>query len=168
MATATKASVAQVSHRLNRTATAVEQANVRAVSRAALIAKREIESERDKAVGSDGRMSHVGRSGAKLGVRYDVRGVKNPVAVVKATGPWPLIERPIGAHSILPRRAKGSRRRGGKRALTIAGADGPRASARHPGTRGKQPWRKGVDSATPKVRAELQQTVVKAFREAMT
>jgi hypothetical protein len=68
----------------------------------------------------------------RVNVRYDIFGDK---AIVKFTGPAHLALNPTKAHRIEPRSR--SRRRGNKRALTIGGD--VRASANHPGTRGKDP-----------------------------
>lgn len=75
--------------------------------------------------------------------RYDVKGTRNAVALVKYTGPAHLINNPTKAHSIVSRKNRGSRKSrsaradgvGTKGAVLVGGE--PRAFARHPGTRGK-------------------------------
>lgn len=72
-------------------------------------------------------------AGGRWNVRYDIRGTRNPIALVRYTGPFHLFENPTKPHSIAPRPRR--RRRGGAaRALTING--NLRASAQHPGTPG--------------------------------
>lgn len=132
----------------------------RGISAAALHTKRSIEAEMS-AAGVGKRLSGVGTRGARIGVRYDVRGTDNPVALVRATGPFHLVERSTRAHSITPK--KRARRAQRKRALAIPGV-GPRASAQHPGTRGKHAFAKGVERAKPGVRRIIGESVVKALR----
>lgn len=112
--------------------------NAAAMNKVAFAAKTILLGELGSAVGSDLKLSGVGKSGVKLGVRYDVKGRTNATALLKATGPWQLIERDTKPHTIRPR---SRRRKAGKKALAINGE--VRASAQHPGTRGKEPWAKG-------------------------
>ena len=114
-------SVADLAKGLSKAATAIGTSQTAAVSSGALKAKRAIEGTRDKATGGDGRLSGVGRRGAKLGVRYDVKDGAKPTAVVKATGPWQLIERDTKSAGVI--RPKGRRRRGsgGAKALAAGG-----------------------------------------------
>lgn len=73
----------------------------------------------------------VGKSGAKWGVGFDMKGgIANPVAVVKSRGPVWLVEGPVKAHPIVPRRRRGTR------ALRLG--DRYAASVSHPGTPGKR------------------------------
>lgn len=96
--------------------------------------------------GGDLRLSRVrSGKGAKIGARYDLRG---DTAVIKATGPVPLIANPIKAHRI-PRAS--ARRR---KVISIPGI-GVRASAQHPGTKGKDTWDKGRAKAIPKVKVAI-------------
>jgi hypothetical protein len=96
--------------------------------------------------GGDLRLSRVrsGR-GATIGARYDLRG---DTAEVKATGPVPLLANPIKAHRIP--RANARRRK----VLSIPGI-GVRASAQHPGTKGKDTWNEGRERAAPRVRTAI-------------
>lgn len=134
------------------------------------------------------RLSGVGRNGAKVGVRYDVRGTTNPVGLVRATGPLHLIESDTAAHMILPRgvgRAQGrskAARRAAKQSLydALFGAGGfssatplampwgPRFRADHPGTKGKHPWAKGVSRSErlvlPAVQRETHVALLRSFR----
>lgn len=137
------------------------QANLRrGINAAALHTKRSIEAEMGAAGISGGRLRGVGTKGARIGVRYDVKGTDNPVALVRATGPFHLIERSTRPHRITPK----SRRRGQrKRAVAIPGV-GPRASAQHPGTKAKAVFSKGVERAQPGVRRIVGESVMKAIR----
>src|SRR5688500_9536665 len=91
-------------------------------------------------------LSGVGRKGANLGVRYNLDrypdGVKSKVY---ATGPWQFIEADTAPHQI-PRQ----RRRGRRRYAVIPGV-GVRASAQHPGTKGKRIWEKTTAAAVPQL-----------------
>lgn len=93
------------------------------------------------------RLSGVGRRGARVGVRFDVRGKTNPTALIRATGPVHLIERDTRPHKIAPRGKKA-------KVLSIPGV-GPRASAKHPGTKGKHPWERGVGRVIHRIPAVL-------------
>jgi hypothetical protein len=100
--------------------------------------------------GGDLRLSGVGRRGAAIGARYDLRGQgRTTTAEVKATGPVPLLANPTKPHRI-PR--QGGRRR--RRVIAIPGV-GVRAWANHPGTRGKDSWNKGRERAEPRVRTVI-------------
>ena len=128
------------------------QATPVAVRAAALAATTEMRQaiERDA---PGGRMRGVGKKGAKVGARFDMRG---DGAVVKAVGPVHLLERPTKAHEIKPRGG-----RSGKKAIAFAGV--ARASAQHRGTRGKRTWSRGVDAAKPKAARELRAPIGKAM-----
>lgn len=95
--------------------------------------------------GGDLTLSRVrsGR-GAKVGVSFTV--MPHP-AIVKATGPLPLLANRIPSHRI----PKNGRRR---KVLSIPGI-GVRASAQHPGTKGKDTWDKGREKAIPKVKVAI-------------
>lgn len=53
-------------------------------------------------------------AGGKWGVRYDIKGTKNPVALLRITGPFQLVERDTAPHMIYRRSAR-ARGRGAKR-----------------------------------------------------
>lgn len=89
----------------------------------------------------NGKLRGVGKKGAKIGVRYDVTG---KTALVRATGPFHLIERDNKDHRTP--KVRGSRAR--KRVVVIPGV-GVRAFANVKGTKGKHPWAKGVIVAVP-------------------
>lgn len=155
---ATSTSAAQFASRIAKMGQAVKDAPKVAVKAAALSMKGDIEKARNAAVGGDGRMSRVGKKGAKLGVNFKIHG-DGMEARMKATGPWPLIESNIPAHRI------GPKKKGGRRGIAFRGV--VRASAQHPGTKGKKPWKKGVDSGTPKAVKILREQTINAVRKAI-
>lgn len=89
---------AQVEARMARLGAEMLKFGPEAVMRASLDIKNAIEREAVKAVGPDMRMSGVGN--AKLAVRFDLKGTRNPTSLVRAVGPWQLIERPTKPHPI--------------------------------------------------------------------
>lgn len=129
----------------------------RTVETAALMVKDTATQQLRQAVGSDLRMSGVGKRGAKVGARYD-KGNRSSTAVVRALGPVQLVE-----GSTKPHRIPRQRKRGRRRVIAIPGV-GVRASANHPGTRAKRPWAKAMDRAIPKVPAVIQEETAKALR----
>lgn len=85
------------------------------------------------------RLRNVGKRGARLGVWWDVKDFgANTIGVIRATGPWQIIEWDTAPHQI-PRQ----RRRGRTRYVRFPDG-GVRRSVQHPGTRGKRPWAKGA------------------------
>jgi len=108
---------------------------------AALAVKTSVTAQMAAAGVKDGKLRGIGKKGARVGVRYDITG---KTALVRATGPFHLIERDTRAHRIPKQR--GARAR--KRVVVIPGV-GVRAYADHPGTKGKHPWAKGVAAAIP-------------------
>ncbi len=165
------------------------------LARSATKARSAVLRERDRAVGSDGRLSGAGN--ALLGVKVKVR---DDDAVVSATGPWQLVEndtRPAGlivgktwreGRNGRPGRYRRTLSRGTsertkfKRYLartafatgraSFAGVRplrtpyGPRSKVFDKGTRGKKPFQKGVDAAVPIVTSELSASVRGAVRSA--
>lgn len=170
----TSRSVAQLSKKLYLAAEAVEKADVKAVERVAQKVKRAAEKERNRAVGFDGRLSNVGKNGAKLGVRYDFKSQNGkPAALVRATGPWQIVEGDTVPHVITSRYAGGSRLRrgafgpalpGGRRSVILT-PWGYRRYARHPGTKGKHPWRTAITDSTRNLTPETSTPIRDAFRE---
>jgi hypothetical protein len=116
------------------------KAQRRGVQRGALHVTRAIREEIRAATGGDMKLSGVGRKGARVGARYTVGGTVEPSAVVRATGPLQLIERDTKPHSIVPRPRRGQKRR---KALRLANGKFA-AAVNHPGTRGKEPFGRGV------------------------
>lgn len=119
-----------------------------------------------------------GRSGgAAVGARFKVeRRGTNPSGVITATGPLQLINNNTSGHVVRSAYLYGRRgaarkgfvgptlpgqfsaRRGGfvgpvqsNRAVLNIPSVGFRASARHPGTRGKKTWQRGAKAARPRV-----------------
>lgn len=136
------------------------RAQQRGIRAGALAVTRSIRAETAQATGGDSRLSGVGRRGARVGARYDVKGVTNPTALIRATGPFQLIEHDTSAHPIRPRR----RRRGGRLRL----ADGSfRAGVRHPGTRAKRPFARGVTRAQSEPGKALDRAVQDAIKRSL-
>jgi hypothetical protein len=119
-------------------------------------------SEMKSAGVKDNRLRGVGKKGTKVGVHYAFGDEKT--AIVRATGPFHLIERGTRPHRI-PKEVRGKRAR--RRVFFMPGI-GFRAFANHPGTKGKHPWNKGVVRAVPDAQkawgAALAKTVVKAYQ----
>lgn len=162
-----------------RTVPELQNAQTRGVERAALLVTTAIRTEIRKTTG-DMRLS--GARNSKVGARYDIKGTKNPTALIRPFGRIWLIERPIGPHLILPRmvavrrggvvinrgrrsEATGRRLRGGKRALTIGG--GFYASANHGGvSRQSGPWKRGVDKSAKDAEKVFKTEIDKGLRKA--
>lgn len=127
---------------------------------AAQAVKTSVQAQMQAAGVENGKLRGVGKRGAKVGVRYDVLGDK---ALVRATGPFHLLERDTKEHRIP--KVRGARAR--KRVVVIPGV-GVRAWANHPGTKGKHPWAKGVTVAIPiQHKAQgiaLRQSLVRAYQ----
>jgi hypothetical protein len=136
---------------VDRTARALDGAYDRAVRDAAQLAKVELTGAIMSMTG-DGRLSGVGRRGARVGVRYDIdKGVSRPDrAFVKAYGPLQFVEADTKPHRIPRQRGPRARRR----LLVINGS--VRSSADHPGTSGKGKYRATQKRLDPKVRRIIQ------------
>lgn len=140
---------------LNQSASNLKAAHRTAITAGAMEAKKIFLDEADK-VSSGGRLRNVGRSGAKLGVGFEISTAGSGArAVVKARGPWQLVERGNKPHAIHPRK---------KRALSYGGR--AYARVRHPGTKGKRPWEKGQAKAGPKVSKILSTRYIRAVGNA--
>lgn len=131
----------RIASRLNKVAREIHGASKPAVTKAAGLMKDAIEREIKPASGGDMRLSGVGRKGAKVGANYVVTGEPggDASAKVRATGPLHFIENDTKAG---PRH----RRRGRRGRVNAFGADPPKPSM-HPGTKGKHPFKKGVDKS---------------------
>lgn len=142
-------------------------------------------------------MRGVGSSGAKVGVRYDIKGAQNPTALIYMFGPAHLIERPTSAHVIIGR-SVGRVKRGSTKGLTKGDRAGVRSDKkqelynalfggeaggrmdigrsddwktgpfRHPGTKGKYPWRKGLEAVRPHLPKIYERGVAAAGRRIFT
>jgi hypothetical protein len=131
----------------------LQKAQRRGVQQAALLTTRTIRAEIRAATGGDMRLSGVGRRGARVGARYDIKGVENPTALITATGPLHLIERPTRPHLITPKRRKALRFKDGSFSM----------SAESRGTRGRQPFGRGVKKAAPQTGALFDREIQKAI-----
>lgn len=202
----TSTSPAQLARKFNRAARELPRTSAVATERTALAAKRAIQAELTRAVGAGHRMSGVGSAttraagGARLGVRYELtrRGDRlgegtagRSTALVRATGPWQLIEGDNAPHRIIPRGLKPRNRRRAQRAEAQArgrlnsffGFDvtpflppagrritplrlpfGFRMGVNHPGTRGKHPFRKGVRNIDARAEVEFRRGVGSALQ----
>ena len=94
----------------------------------------------------------------RWGVGFDVKGSKNPTAILKYRGQVHLVNNPTKAHEIRPR-ARGRR---AKRAL--ATPHGVFAKVQHPGTRGKRFF----ESSKPKVEKAAAEVFEREVRFALT
>jgi hypothetical protein len=110
--------------------------------------------EAARSVGGDLRMSGIGRSGARLGVRDSARIRKGAwYAKVWGTpaGAWSIITDGAATHSIDRRRRRRRRDRRGPAPLNVAGR--PRVGpVRHPGMDGYRTWHRvkaKVETETP-------------------
>lgn len=128
--------------------------------------------------GSPGRLRNVGKNGTRLGVNY--KADPSGGTLVQASGPWQLIERDTKAHTIigkgvgrvkrgstkgLSKDARSAVRYGAKQNLYNALFGGPGGGGgkflidgnwytgpiHHPGTQGKHPFARGVETARPGV-----------------
>ena len=151
---------AQVAARMGALATNFARAERDAVLRAALLAK-QVHVAELRAVTGDQRMSGVGLKGARVGARFIPLGGG---AIVQATGPVHLLERPSKPHPI----KAGKRRRGGTRARALGVPGHPYASVQHPGVRNpRRPWLRGFVKATPVVTRTIQQQYGSTFARSM-
>ena len=141
----------------------ITRANRVGVEKACLAGKNVMLSAMVASLGSN-RLSGVGKNGARVGVRYDVRGYQNPVGIIRYTGPAHLVNSGTRPHKIEPRSrqttAAGNRRRGSAKALSPAGNPWAAASADHPGTKGK----KFAEKAEPIVVAQSKRIITQELR----
>jgi len=150
-----------LTRRLDKIEQAIEQSAHSSMRQAAVVAKdAQLEQMRTDA-GGDLRLSRVrSGKGAAIGARYNLSGVgTTTTAEVSATGPLPLLTNPMPPHRI-PK--TGGRRR---KPLVIPGV-GVRASAEHPGTKGKDTWNKGRERARPRVTTVIGRNTDQAVRKA--
>jgi hypothetical protein len=168
----------------------IEGASVETVTAAAAKAADEQNDRIRRDSGGDGVLSNVGAGnnragGTKVGVRVKVDKSKSrPSALIAATGPLQIINNDTAGHVIRSTRAKGRGRKGfvgptlpgqfgrGKQVgpslrpvINIPGV-GARASARHPGTKGKNTWQDGRRKAEPIIAKAMRQTTFNVVKGA--
>ena len=142
-------SPAQLAAKIEALAVALNRGDDLLVVDAAKVAKGIIKA------GAPGRLRGVGKHGATLNVRYTVStSGDSPAALVFATGPWQLIERDTRPHQIPRQRSYATFEGVYGHAVVPGGSEAPphgkrgvRTRVGHPGTKGKAPWRKGVERA---------------------
>ena len=151
---------ADIGQRMSKMSRAVDGARPRVLKAGAMGAVKVHRKVIKRDAGGDSRLSGVGKRGAKVGARFDIKGRDR--VELKATGPLHLIERPTRAHRI-PRQ----RKRGRRRYAVIPGV-GVRAYANHPGTRAKRTWTRAVpkaqDAATDEIGKEYSRWIRQAFK----
>lgn len=158
---------------VRRKVQAMERAVVR--DRAAIVrqaANEAAEQQRQivaRDTGGDMKLSGVGRrrgrpGGRAVGVRVRMAG---NTAEVLASGPMPLIDRPIPPHTITSAfgRGRGVTASGRRAVIRIPGV-GFRASAQHPGTRGKDTWDRGKRQALPAADREIDRETTRRLTQA--
>lgn len=153
-----------------------------AVASSAKIVKESAKREMDK-IAPSGRFSHVGTKGAAVGVSYTITG---STALVRATGPWQLVENDTKAHVEFSRgvgraqgRSKAARFQAKQRLfLALFGEAGafsgvkalklPNGQFRYrvniPSIPGRHPWAHGVDKAVPLATDAMRASVLAGLR----
>lgn len=153
----------------------IEGASVETVTAAAERAAKLQEDRIKRDSGGDSKLSGVGKGNnragnAAVGVRVNVNKRKtSPSALIAAKGPLQIINNDTSGHVIRSTRARGRQRKGfvgptlpgqfsksngrfmgpEKAAVLSIPGIGARASARHPGTKGKNTWQVGAKQAHP-------------------
>ncbi len=159
-------SVAELNVKLAKAAEQIVKRQKKAVTAAALSAK-DIYEDAAARKGLVARRSKlVGKTWGGFG--FNVRGRKNPSAIVRSRGPAWLHDSDTQDHRITARKSPtglgGSRRRKGAKALAFGGRFADH-NVRHPGTRGKR-WskaaRKRIEKTTPEV---YQREMSRAWRD---
>lgn len=95
------------------------------------------------------RMRNVGKKGVRLAVRYRfLQTGPRAVAAIRAVppGPWSMIEYGTRPHDI-PK--QGRRRKSTGKRLKFPDGEFRTGPVKHPGSRGRGPWAKGVAAALP-------------------
>ena len=156
--------------------------------RASMILKNSIEGRMLIASGGDARLSKHRKKSA-MSVGFNVIGKNNPTALMRARGniaAWKIVEYGTVRHTVAPKFGSTGTGRGMSRAArahairqrelnNVFGGAGRfsgrspmpvaegvyRYQATNPGTRGKQPWKSGIDRALPRATKELH-TVVRS------
>lgn len=134
--------------RCYKAATALPLAAREAVFALALLGKEhQLAAARARGVGD--RLSGVGRSGARLGVGFDVKGETSPTALLRWRGPAHLVNNPTRAHEIAARRRRGS-------GAVLKLPDGYAPKVPHPGTAGKHFFEAGAEATSREAGRVLQ------------
>lgn len=162
---------AELSDKLVKVARALPD-NRAAINAAALAVKDVTTPLVRAATGGDMKLSGVGRKGgAKVGVRYDVKGTRNATAIVKATGPAHLVERDVKPHPVASRYAPrkiGRTRAARLQGIAAGGATGVgwnrRAVISFNGREGKAFARYAVNSGGSKGRHPFERGFAKGAR----
>ena len=152
MAGSLQSELGKLTKTLQVTAKSVDFDQRKAVGAMAFELKKTVSAQILRATGGKGRLSGTSKKGAKVSVRYDVMGQKNPVAKLYAYGPLQLIERGTKPHPLTKARKKRSRIR---RTMKIGGnfvGSSVENPIMHPGTKGKYPFKTGVKLGEDKAR----------------
>lgn len=148
-------------HKFERLAKDIGTLQKRTLNEMAITVKRNVTAAMAAAGAGTGKLRGVGRKGARIGVRYDQTA--GGAVLVRATGPFHLLESDTKAHRIPLQR--GARAR--KRVVVIPGV-GVRSFVNHPGSKGKHPWAKGVEVSRLEAgkisQRILTETVTQVFR----
>lgn len=145
--------------RYQRITTTLDGSRQRTRKKAAMVAKKTHADIIRRHSGGDSRLSGVGKRGARVGVRFDERGDRT---VMRAVGPMQLLANPTKARRIPRKRGPRARRR----VVVIPGV-GVRAYANHPGTPGKDTWRRGARQAQPKINRTIRDETLQTWRKAL-
>jgi len=145
--------------RLGKIGKAVQTSRKDTLTAMGTAAKRE-HADTIRADTGDSRLSGVGKRGAKVGARFDLVGGDR--VEVKATGPLHFVANPMSPHRIPKSRARGRRR------YAVIPGVGVRAWANHPGTSGKNTWKRGVPAARKKVTKVADDRVADTIRKAFS
>ena len=176
----------QVNARMHKLSAEVGRAEKQSQINAAKAAKAVHLAALRAASGGDLKLSGVGKTGAKIGVRYEAHRSGHGV-VVRATGPLQFLENKSKAHTILPQSiTRGGRTKLGRRAAqqrtydalfggSYSGArpvrlkDGNfRFGVSHPGVQNpKQPWAKSKAKAQSAATKRVRATYSDAFKRGM-
>lgn len=140
---------------IHKMATITERRQAQIVGQGALVTKEIILAE----AASSGVPPTSKIAGGKWGVRYTVKGKS---ALVRITGAFHLVDRDTKAHPLKPRtRGRGAR----KKAIAFNGV--ARASAMHPGTKGKGIFADAKAKASVAAPKIMSKSVVSGWRDAL-
>jgi hypothetical protein len=164
--------LARLAARTQRMADGLEALPAALVKATADVVQKSIERK----IGQDAPHRRV--AGGSVGVRQTtIRSGKNPAILMRARGALHLLANPTGQHLILPK-GSGSAKTRRARLANYSGAIGPgvhplrtpygpKYKVNHPGTRGKDTWRKGVDEARPLIATGMQTAVEGEIRRVL-